>query len=161
MNTANAFEEKAPYGSWVKIFLPAVLAIALFAYFYGLKTIGAYAKNFNYLTLFVFLACAASLWVFYTIKFGADNESVFIKGGPFTYRIKRKDVASVEIMPNIPFYAGWGIRLLWWNRWAIGFITRHGPSIVITKKSGLFKKVVMSVSDPHAFLKKAKLKPAR
>ncbi len=161
MNTETAFEEKAPYGWWIKLFLPAIIAIVLFAYFYALTVVGAYPKHLNYISLLVFVLCAISLWIFYTVKFGADKESVFIRAGPFAYRILRKDIQSVEVLQNVPFYAGWGIRVLWWNNWAVGFITQHAASLVISKKSGVFKKVVMSVNDPNAFIKKAKLKPRR
>lgn len=158
MNYERHFEESAPYAMWVKILLPATLlaVIALFLSFAGI--ISFFSKITLVMLVFLVVVLVLSLWLFFTVRFGADSKSVYAKTGPFCYKIDKRNIVETRIINKIPFWAGWGIRVWWWDSLTLAFATSHGSSIMFVKKSGFFKRVVFSVSDPREFARKSGLK---
>ncbi len=155
------FEEKAEYGVLIKILIACAFVLLAGIFVLSQALIPQALSNVKAVTVVALAAGMASLWLFFDMRFGADAQSVFAKTGPFTYRIRKADVTRSSVLSRIPFWAGWGIRIWWWQGFTLAFLSRHKPSLCIGKKSGLFKKVVLSVSNPEQFARKAGLKISR
>jgi len=54
------------------------------------------------------------------------------------------------LVERIPWYVGWGLRILP-NR-TLYFAIHHGRSVELERKSGYWKKIVLSVKDPEKFI---------
>ncbi|MEM4255122.1 MAG: hypothetical protein QXR53_02215 [Candidatus Norongarragalinales archaeon] len=154
----NAFQEKAPYGVFIKVVLVCFLVLLAFLALAFQALVPQTPPLAKAVALFAIFAAAASLLLFFAMKFGADGKSVFAKIGPFAYRMQKKDFAKVSVMQKIPFWAGWGVRVWWWNGFTLAFVSQHKPSLCFEKKTGVFKKVVFSVSEPEDFARKAGLR---
>jgi hypothetical protein len=74
--------------------------------------------------------------------------------GPFTYSIDKCDIEQVEIIQPQNYLAyGMMIRRNP-HGWVLKFIRGKGPGILLRKKSGLFRSVFISSSDPVNLLQK-------
>ncbi len=158
MNYPKDFEEKATYGMVVKALLAGSFILLAALLVLSQSIIPQQLSFAKTLTLLALLLAVMALWMFFDMKFGADSQSVFVKTGPFVYRIRKSGIRQTNVLERIPFWAGWGIRVWWWNGFTLAFVSQHKPSLYFVKKTGLFKKVVFSVSDPRAFAKKAGLR---
>ena len=158
MNYDKRFEEKAEYGVYIKALLMGTFILLTALLVLSQSLIPAPLSAAKTVTLVALLAAITALWMFFDMRFGADSQSVFVKTGPFVYRIRKSEIRRTSVIQKIPFWAGWGIRIWWWDGFTLAFVSKHQPSLCIEKKSGLFKKVVLSVSDPQDFAKKAGLR---
>ena len=157
------YEEKAPYSFAMKILwasgLMAIMALAgVFLFRIPQAVESAPFKAFALVVLFL---AALSLWLFFKLRFGHDSKTLFAKTTGLRYSVEKKDVVKAIVLPKIPFLVGWGIRMWWWNGLTLAFVSQHKPALLIVKKTGLFKKVVFTVSNPKEFAKKAGLTVSR
>ena len=153
------FEEKAYYTILMKS-LVAVGAIAIgLVLFFSYTLIPESLGQAKLITLLVLLFSMVALWLFFDMRFGVKDGKIFAKTGPFSFKIDRDSVERVEILERIPVWAGWGLRV-WWYRGglALAFVSSHKPSLLLRKKTGLFKQIVLTVEDPHYFARRAGLK---
>ncbi len=70
---------------------------------------------------------------------------------PFKYTIPFHDVKGVEIVDRVPLLIGWGLRMNPFTR-TLYFVYHHGRCIVIKKKSGFWRKILLSVKNSGKFL---------
>jgi len=161
MNYDKRFEEKAEYGFFIKILLACTFVLLAGIFVLAQSLIPQALFQAKAVTTVALAAGMASLWLFFDMRFGADAQSVFAKTGPFAYRIRKRDITRASVVQKIPFWTGWGIRIWWWDGFTLAFVSHHKRSLFIDKKSGLFKKIVFSVSNPEQFARKAGLKLSR
>lgn len=152
------FEDKANYSTFLKIVLLGTIIIVAIAMLITYAVVPDRLLFAKVISIIALVIAVFSLWLFLAMRFGADSKSVYAKIGPFTYRILRKNIVKASVIEKVPFWAGWGIRIWWWEGVTLAFVSQHSPSLKIDKKSGIFKHVVFSVSNPQDFAKKASLK---
>ncbi|MGC8947986.1 MAG: hypothetical protein ACP5OK_01455 [Thermoprotei archaeon] len=70
---------------------------------------------------------------------------------PYKYEIPFPDIEKVKIIEKIPWYVGWGLRIDLFNK-RLFFAIHHGRSILIKRKSGFWKEIILSVKDPQKFI---------
>ena len=68
---------------------------------------------------------------------------------PFKCKIPLSEIKKVKIIDRIPWYVGWGLRI-WFGR-KLYFAIHHGKSVEIEKKSGYWRKIILSVKNPEKF----------
>lgn len=94
------------------------------------------------------LALAILLICFFTVRIKVYDDEVRLLYGPFTYQVKKKDFEKVEISgPSKALAYG----LLPWrdsHGWLLMFLMGPGPAIIIRKKKGLFRSVMVTSADP-------------
>ncbi len=71
---------------------------------------------------------------------------------PFTYRIDRRSISSVQVH-STPWWLGVGIKILGRR---IAFTTRLGNVVDIEKQSGFFHNVWLTPDEPEAFVARLK-----
>jgi len=76
---------------------------------------------------------------------------------PFSYFIPYSEIESVELICETrrDFWKGLGLRC-WKDR--IAFRSRFGKAVLIRKSKGRLRRVLLSVSDPEAFLSELRSK---
>jgi len=69
---------------------------------------------------------------------------------PYRHVTPISDIKKISLVERIPWYVGWGLRILP-NR-TLYFAIHHGRSVELERKSGYWKKIVLSVKDPEKFI---------
>ncbi len=64
----------------------------------------------------------------------------------FTYNISFNDIVSIETMPSVPWYVGYGLRMHFWNR-TLYFLLHRKNLLVLEKKGGFWRRVILEVND--------------
>jgi hypothetical protein len=100
-----------------------------------------------YIIVAVSAIIACAFWSFFNMEFRITTVGVEASMPPFSYGVKFEEIEDVYIY-KVPWWMGWGLRM--WGR-RIGFISRHGPALAIKKKSGVFRKLILSTKDPESF----------
>jgi len=149
MQTNIVYEEKAPYSNTIKIVMVFGLFSLAFLYFIFRKS-----EQAEFSLLLVVLISALVTWSFFNIKFRITTDGVEAAMPPFTYRIPFSEIKAVKMMEDIPWYAGWGIRL-WWGG-CIAFISMRKSAVLIEKEIGVFRKLILTTQNPEDFIKKLK-----
>jgi hypothetical protein len=90
------------------------------------------------------------MWSFFNMKFRITTDSVEAVMPPFKYRVPFSNIEEVRTIDNIPWYVGWGLRL--WGR-GLAFVSMHKSAVEIKKKSGLFRRLVLTTQNPEEFVK--------
>lgn len=80
------------------------------------------------------------------MKFRITDKSVEAVMPPFVYSILLSEITGMRTIENIPWYRGWGLRV-WGDR--LAFVSKHRSAIEIEKRSGFFKKVILTTHDPE------------
>ena len=57
----------------------------------------------------------------------------------------------MKTIENIPWYAGWGLRM--WGR-RLAFISMRKSALLIEKKKGFFRKLILTTQNPEDFIKR-------
>lgn len=70
---------------------------------------------------------------------------------PFRYEIPFSEIRKIRIIDKIPWYVGWGLRVLPGRK--LYFAIHHGKSVEIEKKGGYWRKIILSVKHPEKFIK--------
>jgi hypothetical protein len=72
---------------------------------------------------------------------------------PFKYSIPFSEIKEMKTIEDIPWYAGWGVRL--WGR-GLAFISMRKSAVSIEKKKGFFRKLILTTQNPEDFIKRLK-----
>ena len=148
-NKTTVYEEKAPYSNTIKLVMMSGLFLLGFLYFIFRKP-----EKAEFSLLLVVLISASVTWSFFNIKYRITTDGVETAMPPFTYRIQFSEIKAVKMMEDIPWYAGWGIRL-WWGG-SIAFISMRKSAVLIEKEKGFFRKLILTTQNPDDFIKKLK-----
>lgn len=70
---------------------------------------------------------------------------------PHKHVVPTSDIKEVKIIEGMPWYVGWGLRINPFKK-KLYFAVHHGRSVKIERKSGYWRKVVLSVEDPENFV---------
>lgn len=149
---AATYEEKAPFSNTIKVILTlSFLALALvysFAVFAPSFDSNETPDNaFFVINLVLIIGCLA-MWSFFSMKFRITDSSVEAVMPPFRYRIQFFEIDSVTTIGKIPWYIGWGLRI--WGR-GLAFVSMHKKAVVIEKKSGVFRRLILTTQNPNEF----------
>jgi hypothetical protein len=147
-NKTTVYEEKAPYSSTIKLVMVSGLFSLAFLYFIFRKP-----EQAEFALLLVVLISALVTWSFFNIKYRITTDGVETAMPPFTYRIQFSEIKAVKMMEDIPWYAGWGMRL-WWG--GVAFISMRKSAVLIEKEKGVFRKLILTTRNPEEFIKKLK-----
>lgn len=90
---------------------------------------------------------------FVYIRVKIYGEEIRFLYGPFTYRVCKKDIEKVEITSSHNYLAYGIAPSLDKNGLVLKFVRGSLPGILIRKKSGIFRSVFFSTSDPVNLLK--------
>jgi len=150
-NKTTVYEEKAPYSNTIKLVMMSGLFALAFVYFIAVFTKPEQAE-FNLLSIVSISALV--MWSFFSIKFRITTNGVEAAMPPFKYTIPFSEIKEVKTIEDIPWYAGWGIRL-WWGG-GLAFISMHKGAVLIEKEKGIFRKLILTTQYPEDFIKKLK-----
>jgi len=147
------YEEKAPYSYAMKLIivlgfsgLAFLYSSSVFGHFFGLEKASDQAQFALLLAVSIYIFI---MWSFFSIKFRITNEDVEAIMPPFKYRIPFSEVKEIKTIDVIPWYVGWGVRL--WGR-GLAFVSMHKNAVVIEKKKGFFRKLILTTGSPEEFL---------
>jgi hypothetical protein len=151
------YEEKAPYSNMIKLvmvsglFSLAILySSAVFGHYFGLQKAPEQAE---FALLLAVSISAMVMWSFFSIKFRITNDGVEAVMPPFKYRIPFSEIKEMKTIEDIPWYAGWGLRM--WGR-RLAFISMRKSAVLIEKKKGFFRKLILTTQNPEEFIKRLK-----
>ena len=149
------YEENAPSSSlfqWMIVTGGFVLGMFyFFTFFFSLVE-----KTDKYISpLFILIFYSLIMWDFFSMKFRITNLGVEVALPPFRYSIPFSEIDEVKTRGSIPWYWGWGVRM--WGK-DLAFISMHKSTVVIMKKTGFFRNVVMTTTYPGEFLQRIRRK---
>lgn len=150
-NKTTVYEEKAPHSNTIKLVMMSGLFALAFVYFIAVFTKPEQAE-FN--LLLVVSIYVLVTWSFFNIKFRITTDGVEAEMPPFKYRIPFSEIKAVKTIEDIPWYAGWGLRL-WWGG-GLAFISMRKSAVLIEKEKGVFRKLILTTQNPEDFIKKLK-----
>lgn len=151
------YEENAPYSKTIKLIIVLGLSVLAFSYFFAV--FGGYfgfekaPEQAQFALLLAVSIYALIMWGFFSMKFRITDSGVEAVMPPFKYGIPFSEIKDVKIIENIPWYVGWGVRL--WGR-RLAFVSMRKSAVEIEKKSGFFRKIILTAQDPDRFIKKLK-----
>jgi len=153
---STVYEENAPYSEAAKLImvlgfsaLAYLYFISGFGHFFGFEKVSDKEQNALLLTASIF---AFAMWSIFRMKFRITNNSVDIILPPFKYRILFSDIKDVKAI-EYSWFKGYGLRL--WERKLL-FISMRKSAVAIEKKSGFFRKVILTTWNPEDFIKRLK-----
>lgn len=141
------YEERAPQSPTIRaILLGAFLFLAAVTV---LSWIGIYetSRGAGFLAI-VTTVIALLSWSFFNMRFRVTTEGIEAVAVPFTFKVPYTDIKEVRVMDKIPWYVGWGMRI--WGR-KLAYVSIHGSAVVIEKKRGVFKALLLTAKDPEKF----------
>jgi len=147
---STVYEEKAPYSNTIKLVM--VSGLFLLAFFYFIAVFRKPEQAEFALLLAVSISVLVT-WSFFNIKFRITTDGVEAAMPPFIYRIPFSEIKEIKTIEDIPWYAGWGLRL--WGR-GLAFISMRKSAVLIEKEKGFFRKLILTTQNPEEFIKKLK-----
>jgi hypothetical protein len=150
-NKTTVYEEKAPYSNTIKLVMVSGLFSLAFLYF--IAVFGKAPEQAEFALLLAVSISALVMWSFFNIKFRITTDGVEAVMPPFKYRIPFSEIKEIKTIEDIPWYEGWGLRL--WGR-RLAFISMRKSAVLIEKKSGFFRKLILTTQNPEEFIKKLK-----
>ncbi|MFZ3060335.1 MAG: DUF1673 family protein [Candidatus Methanoperedens sp.] len=150
-NKTTVYEEKAPYSNTIKLVMVSGLFSLAFLYF--ISVFGKAPEQAEFVLLLAVSISALITWSFFNIKFRITNVGVEAVMTPFKYSIPFSEIKEMKTIEDIPWYAGWGLRL--WGR-RLAFISMRKNAVLIEKKNGFFRKLILTTQNPEEFIKKLK-----
>ncbi len=151
MQTKTVYEEKAPYSYAIKLVMVSGLFSLAFLYF--ITVFGKAPEKAEFALLLAVSVSALVMWSFFNIKFRITTDGVEAVMPPFKYRIPFSEIIEIKTIEDIPWYAGWGLRL--WGR-GLAFISMRKSAVLIEKNRGFFRKLILTTQNPEEFIKKLK-----
>ena len=144
------YEEKAPYSNTIKFVMGSGFFLLVF-----LNFIAVFRKpeQAQFALLLAVSISALVMWSFFNIKFRITTDGVEAAMPPFRYRIPFSEIKDVKTIEDIPWYAGWGLRL--WGR-RLAFISMRKSAVLIEKEKGFFRKLILTTQNPEDFIKTLK-----
>lgn len=153
---STVYEENAPYSEAAKLImvlgfsaLAYLYFISVFGHFFGFKKVSDKDQYALLLTVSIF---AFAMWSIFSMKFRITNTSVEVVLPPFNYRILISDIKEVKTI-EYSWFKGYGLRL--WER-KLAFISMRKSAVLIEKKKGFFRKLILTTQNPEEFIKKLK-----
>lgn len=151
------YGEKAPYSNTIKaittlgfLALALVYSFAVIGNFFSFKE----TQDNGYFVLnFVLIIYCLAMWSFFSMKFTITDNSVEAVMPPFRYRLPFSEIEDVTTIDRIPWYVGWGLRL--WGR-RLAFVSMHKKAVVVEKKKGVFRRLVLTTQNPDDFVGRLK-----
>ncbi len=143
------YEENAPYSNMIKLVMVSGLFALAFLYF--ISVFGEAPEQAEFVLLLAVSISALVMWSFFSIKFRITNDGVEAVMPPFKYRIPFSEIKEVKTIEDIPWYAGWGLRM--WGR-RLAFISMRKSAVMIERKKGLFRKLILTTQNPEEFIKR-------
>ncbi|CAG1006738.1 MAG: hypothetical protein OIN86_16510 [Candidatus Methanoperedens sp.] len=151
------YEESAPYSNSIKAIITLgffVLALSSFFAFFGhLVGSNKAPEQAQVALLFAAYIYGLIMWGFFSMKFRITNNSVEAVMPPFKYGVTFSEIKEIKIISNIPWYVGWGVRL--WGR-GLAFVSMRKSAVEIEKRSGFFRRLVLTTQNPEEFVKTIK-----
>ena len=147
-------EEKAPFSRLMKL-----LMLALVVYVVGIMLLAMSIEEPPPEVVYIIfpVLTAVFLWAyasFFSMKFSVTDSAVVASMWPFRSRVGFKEIESIEVVQKLPWWLGWGLRM-WYRRGAMqAFVSQRKPSLLIHKKKGRIKKILLTTQDPEEFKKK-------
>lgn len=148
------YEENAPFSRGMKL-----LMLSLFLYVVGTMLIAMFLEEpppevvyiiFPVLTAIFILAYAS----FFSMKFLITDSAVVASMRPFRSTIKFGDIDRIEVVQKLPWWLGWGHRI-WYRKGVIlAYVSQRKPSLLIHKKEGRFRKILLTTQNPEEFKEK-------
>jgi hypothetical protein len=151
LQTKKVYEEKAPYSNTIKLVI--VSGLFLLAFLYFIAIFGKAPEQAQFVLLLAVSILALAMWSFFNIKFMITTDSVEAEMPPFKYKVPFSNIEGVRTIDNIPWYVGWGLRL--WGK-GLAFISMRKSAVLIEKKRGFFRKLILTTQNPEEFIKKLK-----
>ena len=149
------YEEKAPYSNTIKLIVVLGLSVLAFSYFFavfgdnlGLENAPDQAQFALLLAVSIY---ALAMWSFFSMRFRITCNGVEAVMSPFKFSIPFSEIKEVKTIENTPWYAGWGVRL--WGR-RLAFISMRKSAVLIEKKKGFFRKLILTTQNPEDFIKR-------
>jgi len=151
-NKTMVYEEKAPYSYTIKLVMTSGFFLLAFLYF--ITVFRKAPEQSEFALLLAVSISALVMWSFFNIKFRITTDGVEAVMPPFKYRIPFSEITEIKTIEDIPWYAGWGLRLC--GR-GLAFISMRKSAVLIEKKSGFFRKLILTTQNPEEFIKKLKV----
>ena len=145
---STVYEEKAPYSNAIKLVMMS--GLFLLAFFYFIAVFGNAPEQAEFDLLLAVSISVLVTWSFFNIKFRITTDGVEAAMPPFKYRIPFSEIKEVKTIEDIPWYAGWGLRL--WGR-GLAFISMRKSAVLIEKEKGFFRKLILTTQNPEEFIK--------
>jgi len=95
-------------------------------------------KQFKWYTLFPF-------------RFRIYSSKIEVSFFPYKYEIPFSDIKGIKIVNKIPWWVGWGLRLNPFSK-TLYFLSHHKKCVQVERKSGYWKKIILSVKNPEKFI---------
>jgi hypothetical protein len=146
------YEEKAPYSATIKLVMVSGLFILAILYF--ISVFGKAPEQAEFVLLLVVSITAFVTWSFFSIKFRITNVGVEAVMPPLKYSIPYSEIKEMKTIEDIPWYAGWGLRL---RGRRLAFISMRKSAVLIEKKKGFFRKLILTTQNPEEFIKRVKM----
>lgn len=102
--------------------------------------------------IMVFISAIVTL-SFFNIRFRITTYGVEAVMPPFKYSIPFSEIKELKTIEDVPWYAGWGLRML--GR-MLAFISMRKNAVLIVKEKGFFRKLILTTQNPEDFIKKLK-----
>ena len=123
------------------------------AFLYFIAVFGKAPEQAEFVLLLAVSVSALVMWSFFSIKFRITNDGVEAVMPPFKYNIPFSEIKEMKTIGDIPWYAGWGLRL--WGR-RLAFISMRKSAVLIGKEKGFFRKLILTTQNPEEFIKRLK-----
>jgi hypothetical protein len=145
------YEEKAPYNAMIKlVMISGLFALAIL---YFIATFAKAPEQAEIVLLLVVSITALVTWSFFSIKFRITNDGVEAVMPPFKYSIPFSEIKEIKTIEDVPWYAGWGLRMLGRR---LAFISMRKSAVLIEKNKGFFRKLILTTQNPGDFIKRVK-----
>ncbi len=146
------YEEKAPYSYAIKLVMASGFFALAFLYF--ISVFGKTPEQAEFVLLLPVSISALVMWSFFSIRFRITNDGVEAVMPPFKYSIPFSEIKEMKTIEDIPWYAGWGVRL--WGR-GLAYISMRKSAVLIEKNKGFFRKLILTTQNPEDFIKRVKM----
>jgi hypothetical protein len=146
------YEEKAPYNNTMKLVM--VSGLFLLAILYFIATFAKAPEQAVFVLLLVVSITAFVTWSYFSIKFRITNNGVEAVMPPFKYSIMFSEIKEIKTIEDVPWYAGWGLRILGRR---LAFISMRKSAVLIEKNNWFFRNLILTTQNPEDFIKRVKM----
>jgi hypothetical protein len=143
-------EEGAPISTPIKALIIAILIF--FVYLEVFLVLVSGPELGLVITTAVTVVLVFVMAGFWNMKFRITDNYVEASFFPFRYMLHYEDIASVKTIQK-PFPTKFGsLGLRFWGK-RIGFVSRYGEAVLIRRKQGRYREVVMTPAKPKEFVR--------
>ena len=141
------YQERLPVGNVIRLLMTAIIIFFVLLMF----LIPANEREGLYFVAGVMVLMMLMNYAFNNMSVELKSDRLVAHFMPFRYTVHYHDIKGIEVIPVIPWYVGFGLRI--WGR-RIAFVSRRGPAVKIDKKTGLFRSLLLTTKDPEAFVQR-------